>query len=115
MARNEWRFRAYCICEFLQSLDHMRIMFIAMTREQPHGQINRQQFVERELHAVQRPAMIEKIAPPFCDQSSPHGFKDSQITENGTRINLKLAGKFAGCPPFWALGQLSFDLLNPLY
>src|SRR5258708_25553 len=58
--------------------------------------------------------MIKNITPPFCDQSSPHGFKNSQIAENGTRINLKLARQFSCGPSLWALNQFTLDLLNPL-
>src|SRR6266567_9612207 len=88
----------------------MWIVLITVAREQPHGQIDRQQFVHRELHIVQRPTVVEDITPPLFDESCPHGLKKGQIATDGAWIDAKLMCELTSRPSLEVLNQFTFNL-----
>src|SRR4051794_35262837 len=99
------RFGAQCISQLLQRLDDVRVMFVAVAREQARGQVERQALVVGELDRVERSAMVKDVATTIFDEAGATLLKQVEVALDGIGRDTKLSCQFASRPPRWSLGK----------
>src|SRR5262249_59892528 len=90
------------------------VMLVAVTRQQPGSQVERQRLVVCELDRVKRAPMIEGVAAALLDQTGAAAFDQKQIAADRIRVNPKLARQVAGRISFRPPRQFALDVVKPL-
>src|SRR5690242_20428078 len=87
MTGHQGRFILEDISQLFQHRDDMRIMLVAMAREEARSQIQRQHLVIRELDLMERTAAIEYIPPSLLLNCRTHRLHQHKVTADRADID----------------------------